>query len=154
MTIAKPFVQVACICEKVLVEPDSVPSLIRVVDTYFIDLPSAPLPPSMKTVLELILFVSLKSGDVVGEHEVGIRLITPDQGEDGSVRKNWKAEFRGGEAGVNVKLTVMMPEPKFGLYWFDVLWGDEVLSRIPLRLKPKESQPTGDEAAPTETVTS
>lgn len=33
MPSPKPFVQVACVCEKVLRESDSVPSLIRILDT-------------------------------------------------------------------------------------------------------------------------
>src|SRR5258708_6475787 len=115
MSAPKPFVQAACICEKVLVEPDNVASLIRVVDTYFIEMP----PANIKAALDLTLFVSLKSGDVVGEYEIGLRLISPDK-KDQPVRR-WPVEFLGGEAGVNVKVAFIMPTPEFGLYWFDVL---------------------------------
>src|SRR4051812_1385162 len=130
MSNPRPFIQAACVCEKVLVEPDSVASVIRMVDTYFLEVPTEPLPPNIKPLLELTVFVSLKSGDVTGEHEVGLRLNAPDK-QSQPVRK-WPAEFRGGEAGVSLKVTFSLADPKFGLYWFDVLWNDEVLTRIPL----------------------
>jgi hypothetical protein len=76
MANPKPFVQAACICEKVLVEPDKVASLIRVVDTYFLELAN---PPNVEARLDLTIFVSLKSGDVTGYgrvvavQDIGIR---------------------------------------------------------------------------------
>ena len=79
MANPKPFVQAACICEKVLVEPDKVASLIRVVDTYFLERPKEPLPPNVEARLDLTIFVSLKSGDVTGYgrvvavQDIGIR---------------------------------------------------------------------------------
>jgi hypothetical protein len=64
----------------------------------------------------------------------------------------WPVEFLGGERGVNLKIVFTLQAPKFGLYWFDVLWRDEVLTRIPFRLKSKSIEPTDDVAAPNETV--
>jgi len=140
---AKPFVQAACICEKVLIEPDNVPTLVRVVDTFTLSVPSA-VPPTVT------IFVSLKSGDVVGEFEVGLRLRSPD-GEDHPPRK-WPVELRGGEHGANLKIDVALAEPQPGLYWFDVLWGDEILTKIPLRLRAvTASDSKADTVAPNET---
>lgn len=145
---AKPFVQVACICEKVLIEQDNVASLIRIVDTSTIELPTNP-PPGVGILMDLTVFVSLKSGDVVGESEVGLRLIAPDNVEH-PVRM-WPVEFRGNESGVNLRIALALQGPKLGLYWLDVLWKEEVLTRIPFRLKSKPGEST-DVAAPTETV--
>jgi hypothetical protein len=150
MVSPKPFVQIACICEKVLVEPDSVASLIRVVDTYFLDVPKE-LPANLKAMLGLSVFISLKSGDVTGEHEIGLRLITPDGSQHG-IRK-WPADFRGAESGVNLKIAFSLGTPQYGLYWFDVLWGEEVLTRIPFRLKPKTTESPEEIAEPSETTT-
>jgi hypothetical protein len=146
----KPFVQIACICEKVLVEPDNVPTLIRVVDTYFLDLLEN-APPGIQVGLPLTAFVSLKSGDVVGEFEVGLQLTAPDS-EERPIRM-WPVEFRGAENGVNMKVAFTLANPKLGLYWFDVLWGEEVLTRIPFRLKAKPTEPKNDVVAPSEIVT-
>ncbi len=152
MPTPKPFVQIACVCEKVLIEPDNVPSLIRVVDTYTLNTPTEP-PPGFKTGAKLTAYVSLKSGDVIGNFEVGLRLIPPD-GKGHPVKK-WPTEFRGNEHGVNMKIEFTLEDPQFGLYWFDVLWGDDVLTRIPFRLRTKPAEePTGETVAPNETVTS
>jgi hypothetical protein len=147
----KPWVQIACVCEKVLIEPDNVASLIRIVDTYLIDTPPPELPTDFKVGMELTAFISLKSGDVVGESEIGLRLITPD--DDQHPFRMWPVEFRGGESGVNLKIGFGLATPKFGLYWFDVLWKDEVLTRIPFRLKPKPAESTAPVVVPNETVT-
>ena len=147
----KPFVQIACVCEKVLIEPDNVPSLIRVVDTYMLELPATDPPLGIKIAASLTAFISLKSGDVIGDFEVGLRLNAPDGKEHPT--RTWPAEFRGAENGVNMKIAFTLQDVKFGLYWFDVLWGDEVLTRIPFRLKPTPSESTDAVAAPNETVT-
>lgn len=151
--VPRPWVQVACICERVLMEPDSVASLIRVVDTFFIPDPPAELPPDVAKQLgtNLTIFVSLKSGNVRGEHEIGIRFVPPD-GLEPPVRR-WPVEFRGDESGVTLTIGFGLQGNRYGLYWFDVLWGDEVLTRIPLRLKPRSTESMGAESAPTETAT-
>lgn len=146
----RPHIQIACVCEKVLMETDSVLSVIRVVDTYTLE--TSELPTGYKGAAELTAVVSLKSGDVVGEHEVGLRLVPPD-GADRPVQR-WPVEFRGGEHGVNLTIKFTLLEPKIGLYWFDVLWADEVLTRIPFRMKLKnQTESTASEAAPRETTT-
>src|SRR4051812_46351347 len=150
---ARPHVQIACVCEKVLIESDNVPSLIRVVDTYTLAMPSQELvPPHIMMGVDLIAFVSLKSGDVVGEFEVGLRLNLPDN-SDRPIRK-WRTDFKGGEAGVNLKIAFTLPNPALGMYWFDVLWGDDILTRIPFRLKASDPPPTDVSAVSTESVTS
>lgn len=147
----RPLVQVACICEKVLIEPDNVPTLVRVVDTFMLESQPAP-PPGVPTGVPLTIFVSLKSGEVVGDFEVGFRLSSPE-GKDNPIRK-WPVEFKGGEHGANLKIDFVLTNPTFGLYWFDVLWGDEILTRIPLRLRaPTASGPTAEAVEPSATTT-
>jgi hypothetical protein len=88
---------------------------------------------------------------VVGTFDVGLRLRRPEETKEGEIRK-WRVEFRGDEAGVHLRIEFVVNEPKFGLYWWDVLWGDDLLTRIPFRLKAKEPVSTGDGAAPSETA--
>jgi hypothetical protein len=151
MTAPKPWVQIACVCEKVLMEPDNVPSLIRVVDTYTLVMPPEPPQPKVKAGVELTAFVALKSGEVVGEFEIGLRLTGPADDAPPPMRM-WPVEFRGGEAGVNLKIAFVLQEPKLGLYWFDVLWADDVLTRIPFRLKASPSESTVAATESTETT--
>lgn len=128
---SKPLVQVACVCEKVLTEPDNVSSLIRIVDTYHLTVPEG--KKFEDGVVELTAYIALKSGDVTGEHTVGLRLVPPDGGETQTHR--WPVVFDGGEHGATLKIAFVLPHPRSGLYWFDVLWGEEVLTKIPVRLK-------------------
>jgi hypothetical protein len=73
----KPFIQAASVCEKVLIEPDNVASPIRLVDTFTLNAPAEALSADLP-VAPLTLYISLKSGDVVGEYEVGLQLNRPD----------------------------------------------------------------------------
>jgi hypothetical protein len=131
----------------VLVEPDNVATLVRVVDTY--TLPDV-LPPGIQ--FPLTIFVSLKSGEVVGDFEVGLRLNSPE-GKDQPVGR-WPVEFRGGEHGANLRIDFGLANPQSGLYWFDVLWGDEILTRIPLRVRTvTASESTAAAVSPSETTT-
>jgi hypothetical protein len=133
MPTPRPFVQAACVCEKVLIEPDNVASLIRIVDTYTLRLPDeTPVLPGVLG-LDLSAFVSLKSGDVVGQFEIGLQLTDPE-GSKQPIRK-WPVILNGGEHGANLRLNFVLANPKHGLYWFDVLWNDEALTRIPFRIK-------------------
>jgi len=143
MANAKPYVAVACVCEQVLIEPDNVASIIRIVDTYTLDpLPVPPAGVKLQPHVPLNAFVSIKSGDVRGAHEVGLLLRKPD-GKTGPLQK-WPVELRGGEHGANLRIKFVIPDPAMGLYWFDVLWEDEVLTSIPFKLVLRESTPDVD----------
>lgn len=131
---ATPFVQAACVCEKVLVEADGGVSLVRIVDTLALDIRKE-LPPNAGILPPLTVFVALKSGDVVGEFEVGLRLAAPTGGKVYAPMK-WPVVFNGGEHGVNLSVGFAIAEPMYGLYWFDVLWNGDVLTKIPFRLRP------------------
>lgn len=135
VSVPKPFVQAACLCEKVLQEKDGVPSLIRVVDTYTMDEPSN-LPPGYTLATQLTLFISLKSGDLSGIFEVGLRLHQPN--EKSHPTQTWPIELKGQEHGANLIIQFSLNNPRVGLYWMDVMWGDEILTKIPFRLKFKE----------------
>src|SRR3970040_2336650 len=69
MVNTKPFVAAACLAEVVIIEPDNVASIIRIADTFFIDVPPD-LPADLKPAIVLNAFISLKSGDVKGSFDV------------------------------------------------------------------------------------
>src|SRR5947208_9362047 len=75
-----PFLQAALLCEKVLIEPDGVPSAIRIVDQLTIQRvqaegePAGPEPPA---VMQLSLLVILKSGDAPGAYVIRVRGRAP-----------------------------------------------------------------------------
>jgi hypothetical protein len=141
MAKPKPFVAVACVCERVLQEKDNVNSVVRIVDTFNIEMPQG-LPPGIKPAVPITLFVSLKSGDVTGAYDVELRLKSPS-GKTSPTLK-WPVALGGGEQGVNAVLNVTIAEPEFsGIYWMDVVWESEMLTSIPFKLRLVSTQPEG-----------
>ena len=133
MKNAKPWVQVAAVCEKVLTEKDNVLSAIRLVDTLFTTSdPPTNLPDNVKAGAAISILVSLKSGDVTGQHEVQVRVLKPT-GEAKDLGK-WPVILNGGEHGANLIINLMFETTDYGLWWFEVVWEGEILTRIPLKL--------------------
>lgn len=132
MPNTKPLVAVAVVCERVLTEADNVFSAIRLVDTFY--LPPAPeeLPANIPQGVDLTLFISLKSGDLVGAFDMHVTLRTPT-GKTAEIHRG-PMTLKGGEHGVNMKVRFAMPATEFGLYWFDVWFEDDVLTSIPFKL--------------------
>jgi hypothetical protein len=155
----KPYVAAACVCEKIVTEPDGVNSIIRIVDTYTI--PECPgLPPDVRPTLNLLVYVSLKSGAVTGSHDIGIVLRRPDGTKEGPQR--YPVVFPDmPEGGVNLQLNIALARPGEvpapGLYWCGVLWDwddeltgivwdwDDELTSIPFRVKRAEPTKTPPE---------
>ena len=136
---AKPLVAIACFCEQILEEPDGVISAIRIVDTYII--PALPegvqLPDGAISGLIVTKgLISLKSGDFQGTGRLHL-VMNKTTGEKATISPEggWPVEMKGGEHGFNVKLQMPLGVKNFGLVWFDVIWNDEVLTRIPLMLR-------------------
>lgn len=131
MSNPKPWVNVAAFCEKVLIERDGVVSAIRIIDTITV-LESPPPPAGLA--LPVSAIVVLKSGDVVvGESHVSLVLEEPD-GTRKPFPEKFPVIFLGAEQGVNVVANFALPAQKFGLYWVEIIWNDELLTRIPLKL--------------------
>ena len=150
MPNTKPLVALACFCENVLTEKDDVVSAIRIVDTYTI--PPLPdgveVPPDAARGLIILRgLISLKSGDVIGSATIRLFMnrVTGERVQIGPA-EGFHVEMIGGHHGVNLNLQIPLAVKNFGLVWFDVVWGDEVLTRMPLMLQ--QAQPPDDANAP------
>lgn len=137
-TLDGPYVQAALFCEKVLEERDGVLSAIRVVDRLFINVSGigAPdklsdLPPQMTT-LNIVGLVALKSGFARGSHTVVVRGRTPSQQPIPAV--SFPVLLEGEDRGANVVFQMGIQAREDGLYWFDVLVNDRLMTRMPLRI--------------------
>jgi hypothetical protein len=137
----RPFVNMACICENALQDKDGVLSAIRVIDTVFAELPKD-LPPNAEGVLEYWCVIILKAGDLVGSFEkLNIRLIGPSGDIRQLTEKPIPTAFSGGANGINVRIKLTLGIKKYGLAWIDVLWGEDVLTSVPLDVKPLAEAP-------------
>jgi hypothetical protein len=138
MANTKPFVAVACFCENVLEEKDGVLSAIRIVDTYFIPpLPKGVEPPGgLHGVIALNGLITIKSGDVTGRGMLRL-VMHKSTGEQSTLGppEGWPMVLDGGEHGASLKIQMPLGVKNFGLIWVDVLWNDELLTRIPLKLR-------------------
>lgn len=150
MANAKPYVAVACVCEKVLIEQDNVASVIRIVDTFNLQIPeSLSAVPGKPAAVLLTAFISIKAGEATGPHEIALVLRQPN-GKRGDPNR-FPVVLNKPEDGANLKIDFILAgkegaPPEFGLYWFDVLWGEELLTSIPFRLM--RAEPTAAAVAP------
>lgn len=136
-----PYLQLACLCEKVLTDSDGVLSLIRVVDqitqtTTGIDVPDQ-MPPFVVTDLKLV--ISLKAGKARGRYAVKIRPEDPSGIQLPPFET--PVQLSPGNRGVNIITDLQFAVQHEGVYWFDILFApgagveDWLLSRIPLEVQ-------------------
>ena len=133
----RPYVQVAAICQTALQEPTGYLSIIRLIDRV----PVAGVTEEMRPqpLNNLALVIVLKSGSMKGQYKLNIIPVTPSgkrlAGPQSSVL------FEGEERGVAAVIPCGLVAEEEGLYWFDVMLEQDVLTRIPLRLMYQKMQP-------------
>ena len=128
-----PYLGVAALCEKVLQDKDGVASLIRIVDRVTVTVSGPEAPDEMPAVpLSYTAAIMLKSGIARGKYVVTLRGETPS-GET-MPQLSTPVLFEGDERGVNLFVNLNLQVKEEGLYWFDVLVEDAVMTRIPLRV--------------------
>jgi Family of unknown function (DUF6941) len=127
-----PYLNAAVICEKVLQEKDETLSIIRMIDRFNVTVSALGSPENLPPIpLNLAVLISLKSGKAKGRSTVKLRiemhsgLKLPDQ--------LLPVLFEGEDRGVNLILNLNLVIDQEGVYWFDVLLEEQLLTRIPLR---------------------
>lgn len=129
-----PYLSTAVLCEKVLAEKDGVVSLIRIIDRLIVTA-SGPEPPEKMPPMSFTTtaFLSFKSGFAKGSNTVKLLLRDPSSNQVGP-ETLLPVFLEGDERGTNTTLNVTLQLKEEGLYWFDVLLGDRLVTRIPLRV--------------------
>jgi hypothetical protein len=135
-TSLRPFVQVAAICQSPLQEATGHLSLIRLMDRV----PIAGITDEMQPqpLNQLAIVVVLKSGEMKGKYNIKIVPVTPSGKRLAGPQLT--ALFEGEERGVAIVLPVALVAEEEGLYWFDVMLEQELLTRIPLRVMYQKMQ--------------
>ena len=128
-----PWLALAVICERVIEDKEGKLHLIGILDrlVYTASGESAPekMPP---TAVQVTAVISLKSGFAKGRYTVGLRPVNPSGVQAPTLTVPVLLE--GDDRGANVILGVNAQLSEEGLYWFDVLLEQRVVSRIPLRV--------------------
>lgn len=128
-----PFVAAALICERVLQEKDNVLSLIRVIDqlTHTIVGPSMPdeLP---KVSYNLTFFLAFKSGRARGRQDVSLIMEDPSGIRNRVMSQSIQLE--GENRGANLVIQSNITFNAEGIYWFDVLLEEQLVTRMPFKV--------------------
>ncbi|GAC1406772.1 MAG: hypothetical protein NVSMB52_20270 [Chloroflexota bacterium] len=130
-----PYVSLAVLVQTVLQEGDGALSLIRVID-QLTNTFTGPEPPQEMPAfaIEATIVLGLKSGNVVGNRNLRVALIGPS-GQLIGTTMTLPVHFDGIEHGFNVTFMPTFLAPEAGVYWFDVILGENrLLTRIPLRV--------------------
>jgi hypothetical protein len=131
-----PYLTAACLCERVLEEKDGVLSAIRMVDRIMVQgvaPPGVELPPMPAIPIQLVVLVSFKNGAARGSRRLSVQPRTPSGFKLAGPAV--PLLFEGDDdRGVNLHLTVQLQAQEEGVYWFDVLLDDELITRMPLRV--------------------
>jgi len=142
-----PFLQAALVCERVLTEQDGVLSLIRVVDRFFQREINTADPEQMPPfTVNATIAIMLKAGAARGRQTLRLRPEVPAGIRLPEVSA--PVFFEGEERGVNLLLPMQFQAAQEGLYWFDVILEDRLLTRIPLRVVYQPTPTTGSSAGP------
>lgn len=158
MAHVKPLLAAAFLCEKVLEEKDRVLSAIRIIDTFTV-VPPSNLPEGSEPKLAITLLITLKAGDADGDHELQVKLRSPfgkdlkgeygfgpsmaegvSVGAGAFLRAPFKLAKGQPETGINMVINCLVPAKEFGVYFFDVFVDDELMTKIPFRLRENAAQ--------------
>jgi hypothetical protein len=123
-----PYIQAALLCEKILQQMNGSLSIINIADK--LGYRTEGFPPGYKPALVLTGLVALKSGPIVGDHTVKVVVENP-RGERKEIFSN-VFNFLGKDHGQNVILNLTLGIVQDGIYWFDVFFEEDLLTRIPL----------------------
>ncbi len=130
-----PFLATAVLCEKVLREADGAFSAIRVFDRLTVTAASGqpmsvdvPRPP-----MHFFLWISFRAGAARGKASIGVKIERPD-GIVRDVGLGAPILFEGEERAANVVVELHVTFELDGLYWFQVVLDEELITKIPLRI--------------------
>ncbi|HLK41650.1 MAG TPA: hypothetical protein VKU41_33105 [Polyangiaceae bacterium] len=132
-----PFIRAALLCERVLNDSDNAPSLIRIVDLATLTVDSLKrLPP---IIVPISLFVSLRAGTRRGKFEMVVRCLR----QSGELLRELPTpvEFTDGSTLANYTFALSSGLPGEGVYWFEVVFDGQLLTRVPLTVQVRIQPP-------------
>ncbi len=140
-----PHLTAALVCERVLQEQDGVISAIRIIDrVYFVADPSG---TPLTNGYPITILVSWKAGEARGRYSARIRMEKPS-GEQVPLLQA-PVHLEAEERGVNLVVGSLFQPDQEGLYWFDVFFEEDRVTRIPLRAMYQPQAMTGHSGATT-----
>jgi hypothetical protein len=122
-----PHLAAALICERVIQEQDGAVTAVRIIDRVtFITLPDHERRPQ-----PIWFLISFKAGSARGSGTVRVEVERPSTERVTVLEAG--VFFEGEDRGVNVIVNANFEPAESGLYWYDVYYNTERVTRIPLR---------------------
>ena len=124
-----PYITMASFCERVLTEQDGVLTAVRIIDTLNVQVLNDHLAKS--AIERVTLLVGLRSGPFKGSGT--LKLVAVDA--DGKPSKNTSTTpvaLLGGAHGTNIIVNLGIAVSKSGVYWYEIYFNDQLLTRTPL----------------------
>lgn len=128
-SVGGPYVQIAAFCHTAMIENTGALSIIRITDRIGVAGFTAEMAP---TTIQVTLAIVLKSGFLRNQAKIIVRAITPSQQLLPNIE--FPVLFEGDERGVQLVIPMGFVVQESGLYWFEVLIEEQILTRIPLRV--------------------
>jgi hypothetical protein len=128
-----PYLAAALLCEKVLHEKDGILSAIRIVDRMIVT-SQGPQPPEQlpSVLIKVNALLIFKSGAAKGSHTVKIQPVAPSDFKSPAISLPMFLE--GENRGASLVCEIAFQATQEGVYWFDVLIKDDLLTRMPLQV--------------------
>lgn len=128
-----PYVQAALICEKVIEDNERVLTLVRIVDRITHSATGLAAPETMPTFsYPMSLVIMLKSGPARGTYPVRFDTESPSGARQQG--PSFSVHLEGEDRGHNLVLNMNTTFTEQGLYWFDIYFDNDLITRIPLRV--------------------
>jgi hypothetical protein len=135
--LTRPFLLLACICERHILEGDGTLTLFRIIDRFTVQGQAEEFP---LTTLNFTMVVKFASGAMRGRANVSLSAIDPDKQPMQSF--TFPILFEGeDERGTQLLGQFALQVKQEGLYWIKVLVEQEEYTRIPFRVV-YQRQPT------------
>lgn len=142
-----PLLAFAVICQQALIEQDGTLSLIRIVDT----IAKRKGEGDRRVASTRLNFaIGLRSGGFRGKGKIRIVPIFPKSSKISGPEISTEVELGDDEKGANFLAEVLLPIEENGVYWFDVFFNEELLTRTPLTVVSSELPTSAPAGHPTQ----
>ena len=128
--LLRPYLQVATICERHILEADGALTLFRIVDRFTVSGQTADMP---STVLAFTLVITFRSGPMRGRLPLRVQPINPSKKELPAME--FPLVFEGDDERYSgFTGMIQFPVDEEGLYWFVISLGEVEYTQVPLRV--------------------
>lgn len=136
----RPVCVAMLLCEKVIVGQDQSASVISIVDTITFPRGENHTPGDMIEFATASLFLALKCGDAKGTFNLIVQCVDPAGRKTPIASVPYEASGEG-QSGANAIGPVAVCWGGVGVYWFELVADDVVISKTPFKIKEIEPRP-------------